>query len=186
MPADDATPTGMAGRYATALYELASEAKAVDTVDADLGRFEALLKDSADLQRLVKSPVFSSEEQLKAISAVLDAAKIGGIAGNLIRLAAQNRRLFAIQGIIRSFRAIVAKARGELTAEVTVAEPLSDARMKDVKDALKEITSKDVKVDVKVDSKIIGGIIVQLGSRMVDASVRTKLSAIQHAMKEVR
>jgi F-type H+-transporting ATPase subunit delta len=184
--ADDQTPTGMAGRYATALFELASESNAVDTVLGDLDRFAALLDESEDLRRLVNSPVFSSEDQLAAVSAVLERAGIGGLVGNFIRLVAQNRRLFAISRIITGFRALVAQSRGELTAEVTVAEPLSEARMQDVKSTLREITSKDVKIDVKVDPKIIGGIIVQLGSRMVDASVRTKLSAIQHAMKEVR
>jgi F-type H+-transporting ATPase subunit delta len=176
----------MAGRYATALYELADESKSVDTVLADLERFEALMFGSEDLMRLVKSPVFTAEEQLDAVSAILDKAKIGGLGANFIRLAAQNRRLFAVDQMIRSFRAIVAKARGELSAKVTVAEPLSDAHLKDVRAALKDVTSKDVKIDLRVDPSIIGGIIVQLGSRMVDASLKTKLSAIQHAMKEVR
>ncbi len=186
MSADDATPTGMAGRYATALFELADESKSVDKVLDDLARFEALVQGSEDLQRLVRSPVFTSEEQLGAISAILDKAKIGGLAGNFVCLVAQNRRLFAVERMIRAFRAIVAESRGELTARVTVAEPLSAAHMKDVKAALKDVTSKDVNIDLKVDPSIIGGIIVQLGSRMVDASLKTKLSAIQTAMKEVR
>lgn len=176
----------MAGRYATALFDLAEEAKSTDKVLGDLERFSALIDGSSDLKRLVKSPVFSSEEQLGAIAAILDKAKISGIAANFIKLAAQNRRLFAVEQMIRAFRALVAKSRGELTAKVTVSEPLSDARLKDVKAALKEVTSKDVTLDLKVDPSIIGGIIVQLGSRMVDASLKTRLSAIQHAMKEVR
>jgi F-type H+-transporting ATPase subunit delta len=176
----------MAGRYATALFELASEQNAIDAVSADLDRFDALLAESDDLRRLVRSPAFSSEQQLSAMSAVLEKVGITGLVGNFVRLVAQNRRLFAIERIITGYRALVAKSRGELTAEVTVAEPLSDARLQEVKDTLRQVTSKDVKVDVKVDPKIIGGIIVQLGSRMVDASLRTKLSAIQTAMKEVR
>jgi F-type H+-transporting ATPase subunit delta len=176
----------MAGRYATALYELAEESKSVDKVLADLERFEALIEGSDDLNRLVRSPVFTSDEQLGAITAILAKAKISGTAGNFIKLVAANRRLFSIRQMIRAFRAIVAKARGELTAEVTVAEPLNDARTKDVKAALREITDKDVRINLKVDPSIIGGIIVQLGSRMVDASLKTKLSAIQTAMKEVR
>ena len=176
----------MAGRYATALYELSEETKSTDAVLNDLGRFEALVAGSDDLRRLVKSPVFSAEEQLGAITAILAKAKISGLAGNFIKLAAQNRRLFSVDAMIRAFRAIVAKARGEITAQVTVAEPLNDARTKDVKDALRDVTKQDVKIDIKVDPSIIGGIIVQLGSRMVDASLKTKLSAIQHAMKEVR
>jgi F-type H+-transporting ATPase subunit delta len=176
----------MAGRYATALFELAEESKSVDAVLKDLQRFEDLLASSDDLKRLVKSPVFSAEEQLAAISAIFDKAKFSGLAANFIKLAAKNRRLFAVDAMIRAFRAIVAKARGELTAKVTVAEPLNDARVKDVKAALKDVTSQDVSVDIKVDPSIIGGIIVQLGSRMVDASLKTRLSAIQTAMKEVR
>jgi F-type H+-transporting ATPase subunit delta len=176
----------MAGRYATALYELADEAKSVDSVLKDLARFEALVEGSDDLRRLVKSPVFTSEEQLGAISAIMAKADISGLAANFIKLAAQNRRLFAIERMIGAFRAIVADKRGELTAQVTVAEPLNDAHTKAVKEALREITDKDVRINVKVDPSIIGGIIVQLGSRMVDASLKTKLSAIQLAMKEVR
>ena len=176
----------MAGRYATALYELADESKSVDTVLKDLERFAALIEGSGDLERLVKSPVFTSEQQLGAISAILDKANISGLAGNFLKLAAQNRRLFAIERMIGAFRAIVAAKRGELTAQVTVAEPLNEAHTKAVKDALREITDKDVRINVKIDPSIIGGIIVQLGSRMVDASLKTKLSAIQLAMKEVR
>lgn len=186
MASDDASVTGTAGRYATALFELAREQNVLDPVLSDLGRFEAMIEESDDLRRLVRSPVFSSEEQLGAVSALLERAGISGLAANFLKLAAQNRRLFAVSGMIRAFRALVARHRGELTAEVTVAEPLSDARLAEVKDALRSITSQDVKIDLRVDPKIIGGIIVQLGSRMVDASVRTKLSAIQHAMKEVR
>lgn len=186
MTGDDATVGGMAARYATALFELAQEAGQIDAVQGDLNRFDALLNESEDLRRLVRSPVFSADEQLKAISAILDRAGISGLAGNFIRLVAQNRRLFAVTGMLRAFRALVARSRGEMTAEVTVAEPLSDARLDEIKQALREITSKDVNLEVKVDPAIIGGIIVQLGSRMVDASLRTKLTAIQTAMKEVR
>lgn len=186
MTAQDATVTGVAGRYANALYELAVENGTVDQVLADLTRFEAMLQDSADLRRLVLSPVFSSEDQTRAITAVLDAAGIGGWAGKVIKLAASNRRLFVVGGVIKAFRAIVAQARGETAATVTVAEPLSDARLADVKAALREVTGKDVKVDVTVDPSIIGGLVVRLGSRMIDASLRTKLISLQNAMKEVR
>jgi F-type H+-transporting ATPase subunit delta len=183
---DDATVTGMAGRYATALHELADESGTVDTVLADLGRFEALIAESDDLKRLVRSPVFSADEQLAAISAILDRAGIGGLAGNFIKFAASNRRLFAVEGMIRAFRALVARARGEATAEVTVAEPLSEARMNELRAALRDTSGRDVHVDVTVDPAIIGGMIVKLGSRMIDSSLRTRLNAIHQAMKEVR
>jgi F-type H+-transporting ATPase subunit delta len=176
----------MAGRYATALFELSLESKAVDQVKADLSAFAALVSSSADLTRLVRSPVFSAEDQEKALRAILDKAGIKGIAANFLRVVAGNRRLFAVTDMIRGFNALVAKHKGEVTAEVTVAETLSDARMNDIKDALKAITAKDVTIDVTVDPSIIGGLKVKLGSRMVDASLRTKLNSIKFAMKEAR
>ena len=175
----------MTGRYALALFELALDTKSVDAVKADLDRFMAMMTDSEDLRRLVRSPVFGAEEQGKALGAVLVKAEIGGLAGNFLKLIAANRRLFAVGDMIRGFRKLVAKWKGEVTAEVTVAENLSDARLNEIKDALKSITGeKSVDLNIKVDPAIIGGLTVKLGSRMVDSSLRTKLNAIKHAMKE--
>jgi F-type H+-transporting ATPase subunit delta len=176
----------MAGRYATALFELALESKAVDQVQSDLKSFDALVASSPDLLRLVRSPVFSADEQAKALVAVLDKAGIKGIAANFLRVVAANRRLFAVRDIIKGFNALVARHKGEVTAEVTVAEPLNDARLNEIRDALKAVTAKDVQIDVTVDPSIIGGLKVKLGSRMVDASLRTKLNSIKFAMKEAR
>ncbi len=176
----------MAGRYATALFELANETNAIDKVQADLKAFAAMVASSPDLTRLVRSPVFSAQDQAKAIDAVLDKASISGIARNFLRVIAANRRLFAVDQIIRGFNAMVARHKGEVTAQVTVAEQLSDARMNDIKGALKQVTGKDVQVDVTVDPSIIGGLKVKVGSRMVDASLRTKLNSIKFAMKEAR
>jgi F-type H+-transporting ATPase subunit delta len=176
----------MAGRYATALFDLALEANAVEAVKADLDRFDALVADSADLSRLVRSPIFSADEQLKALAAVLDRAGIRGLAANFLKLAASNRRLFAVRDMIKAFRALVARHKGEATAEVTVAEPLKDAHGDALRAALKSVTGKDVDLDVKVDPAILGGLVVKVGSRMVDTSLRTKLNAIKHAMKEAR
>lgn len=175
----------MAGRYATALFELALEANALDAVKADLDRFDAMITDSPDLLRLVRSPVFSAEDQSKALIAVLQQAGISGVAANFLKLVAANRRLFAVSDMLRGFRALVARHKGEVTAEVTVAEKLSDARLAEIKTTLKAVTGKDVQVDVNIDPTIIGGLIVKLGSRMVDSSLRTKLNSIKHAMKEV-
>jgi F-type H+-transporting ATPase subunit delta len=182
---EDATVSGMAGRYATALFELALEQNALDSVRTDLDRLDAMVADSPELTRLVRSPVFTSDQQLRAVTAVLDKAGIGGLAAKFIKLVAQKRRLFAIREISRGFRNMVARHRGEATAEVTVAEPLSDQHLATLKDALKSITSKDVALAVKIDPGIIGGLVVKLGSRMVDTSLRTKLNALKHAMKEV-
>jgi F-type H+-transporting ATPase subunit delta len=176
----------MAGRYATALFDLALEANAVDAVKADLDRFGALVGESADLNRLVRSPIFSADEQLQALAAVLDRAGIGGLAANFLKLAASNRRLFAVRDMIKAFHALVAQHKGEATAEVTVAEPLKDAHGDALRAALKSVTGKDVDLDVKVDPAILGGLVVKVGSRMVDTSLRTKLNAIKHAMKEAR
>jgi F-type H+-transporting ATPase subunit delta len=176
----------MAGRYATALFELALEANAIEAVKTELDRFDALVADSPDLTRLVRSPVFSTEEQLQALSAVLDRMGIRGLAANFLKLAASNRRLFAVRDMIKAFRALVARHKGEATAEVTVAEPLKDAHVDALRAALKSVSGKDVDLDVKVDPAILGGLVVKLGSRMVDSSLRTKLNAIKHAMKEAR
>jgi F-type H+-transporting ATPase subunit delta len=178
--------SGMAGRYATALFELARDADAIVPVQADLKAFGAMVASSPDLQRLVRSPVFSADEQAKALAAILDKAGIKGIAANFLRVVAGNRRLFASREMIRGFNALVAKHKGEVTAEVTVAEQLNDARLSDIRDALKAVTAKDVTIDVTVDPSIIGGLKVKLGSRMVDASLRTKLNSIKFAMKEAR
>ena len=185
MAGEDTTVSGMAGRYARALFELALESKSVDAVKADLEKFDALVTESADLRRLVRSPVFGAEEQGKALAAVLDKAGIGGLAGNFLKLITANRRLFAVGDMVRDFRKLVARWKGEVTAEVTVAEKLSDARLEELKAALKSITGeKSVDLHVKIDPAIIGGLTVKLGSRMVDSSLRTKLNAIKHAMKE--
>jgi F-type H+-transporting ATPase subunit delta len=182
---ENPTVSGVAGRYATALFELALESNAIDQVRADLAKFQGLLGQSADLQRLVRSPVFTADVQEKALDAILKAAGIGGTAANVLRLVARNRRLFAVSDIIRDFNLLVASHKGEVSAQVTVAEPLSAARLAEVKAALAEVTGKDVVVDIKVDPTIIGGLVVKLGSRMIDTSLRTKLHALKNAMKEV-
>ena len=184
MAAEDPSVSGVSGRYATALFELARDEKSIDTVRADLDQFDAMLNDSADLKRLVRSPVFAADTQSKALSAVLDKAGITGISANFLKVLTANRRLFAVSDVIRAFRALVARFKGEASADVTVAEPLSDKNLDALKTALKAVSGKDVTLHVKVDPSIIGGLVVKLGSRMVDSSLRTKLNSIKHAMKE--
>jgi F-type H+-transporting ATPase subunit delta len=181
---EDPSVSGVSGRYATALFELARDEKSIDAVKADLDRFESLLNDSADLKRLVRSPVFSAEAQSRALTAVLDKAGMSGIPANFLKVLTANRRLFAVTDVIRAFRALVARFKGEASADVTVAETLSDKNLDALKTALKSVTGKDVTLNVKVDPSIIGGLVVKLGSRMVDSSLRTKLNSIKHAMKE--
>jgi F-type H+-transporting ATPase subunit delta len=175
----------MAGRYATAVFELALESDALDSVAADLDRFDALISESPDLARLVRSPVFSAEEQVKALAAVLEGAGIGGLAAQFLKLVASNRRLFAVRDMIKGYRALIASHKGEVTAEVTLADRPSESQLAAIKEALAAVTKKDVKVDVKIDPAIIGGLVVKLGSRMVDNSLRTKLNAIKYAMKGI-
>jgi F-type H+-transporting ATPase subunit delta len=182
--AEDPSVSGVSGRYATALFELAREEKSVDAVKADLDRFDAMLADSPELLRLVRSPVFSAGAQSRALAAVLEKAEIGGTAAKFLKVLTANRRLFAVTDVIKAFRALVARFRGEATADVTVAEVLSDKNLDALKAALKSVTGKDVALNVKVDPSIIGGLVVKLGSRMVDSSLRTKLNSIKHAMKE--
>lgn len=177
--------SGVAERYATALFDLARDSGGLDNVDADLKGFAGLLDESDDLKRLVRSPVFSAEDQLRAVSALLDKAEIGGLVGNLIKVAAQNRRLFVVPDIIKSFGELLARHRGEVSAEVTSAEPLSAAHVADLKAALKDALGKDVALDTQVDPSLIGGLIVRVGSRMIDGSIRTKLNSLKLAMKEV-
>ncbi|KIZ47350.1 MULTISPECIES: F0F1 ATP synthase subunit delta [Rhodopseudomonas] len=184
MAVQDPSVSGVSGRYATALFELARDEKSVDAVMADLDKFSAMLADSADLKRLVRSPVFGAGEQAKALVAVLDKAGIGGISANFLKLLTANRRLFVVADVIRAFRALVANFKGEATADVTVAEKLSDKNLDALKAALKSVTGKDVALNVSIDPAIIGGLVVKLGSRMVDSSLRTKLNSIKHAMKE--
>ncbi|MGL5116341.1 MAG: F0F1 ATP synthase subunit delta [Beijerinckiaceae bacterium] len=176
--------SGIAGRYASALFELAADAGQTDGVGMDLQRFLALVDGSADLERLVKSPAYTAEQQLSAVSAVLDKAKIGGLAGNFIKLVASKRRLFAIRDMTNAYQTLSDHKAGIAKAEVTVAAPLSDANRQAVLAELKAVSGKTVNITEKVDPSIIGGIIVKMGSKMVDSSVRTKLNSLKIAMKE--
>jgi F-type H+-transporting ATPase subunit delta len=184
---EDQIISGVAGRYAGALFELALEEKAVDAVKKDLEQFDAMIAESADLNRLVRSPVFGVDEQLKALDAILAKAGISGIAANFLRVITTNRRLFAVRSIVKAYRALAARHKGEVAAQLTVAEKLSDANLDAIKSALKNVTGgKDIDLDVDVDPALIGGLIVKIGSRMIDSSLRTKLNAIKFAMKEAR
>jgi F-type H+-transporting ATPase subunit delta len=177
--------SGVAGRYASALFELATTQKSVDAVSKDLKRVSALIDGSEDLQRLVKSPAFSAEEQTRAFSAVLAKAKISGLAANFVKLSASNRRLFALPGMISGYHALVAASRGVVSAQVTVASAPSAGMMKEIQAALTGVAGKNAAVTLKVDPAIIGGLIIKIGSKMVDNSLKTKLNAIRLAMKEV-
>ena len=174
--------SGIAGRYAAALFELAREAKSLDKVSAALDSFSAMLDGSPELDRLVRNPVFTAEEQVGALSAVLARAKIDGIAANFLKLVASKRRLFAVRGMIAGYRALVAEEQGILAAEVTVAAPMTDKNRSAVLEALETQAGKKIALTEKVDPAIIGGLVVKMGSRMIDASLKTKLNAMKIAM----
>ena len=175
----------MAGRYAIALIELALVANAVAGVKSDLDRFDALITESADLARLVRSPVFTAEEQVRALRPVLNWAGLSGLSAQFLLTVASNRRLFAVRDMIRAYGLLVARHRGEVSAQVTLAQPPRPEHLAAIKEALNAVTKKNVQIDVNVDPSIIGGLVVKLGSRMVDTSLRTRLNMIKHAMKEV-
>ena len=175
---------GVAARYASALFELAREERQIDAVADNLERFDSLLKESADLTRLVRSPIFSGQEQAAAIGAVLERAGITGLAASFIKLSAANRRLFALPDMIRAFRVLVRQSKGIVRAEVRVAERPSEAVVEEIKASLRDVVKSEIDIDLHVDPSLIGGLVVKIGSRMVDASLRTKLNGIRLAMRE--
>ena len=175
----------VAQRYAGSLYELAAEAKSVAATEKDLGRFGALIEGSADLKRLISSPVFSSADQLAAVSGIAAKAKIGGLVGNFLKVVASNRRLFAVPAMITAFRQIAAEKRGEVTADVVSAHALSPAQEKELSATLKGVAGKEVSLKVSVDPSLLGGMVVRLGSRQIDTSLKTKLASLKLALKEV-
>ena len=176
---------GVAERYATALFELASDNGELEAVEADIARFETLRRESADLRRLMKSLVFSTEDQLRAIGAVVEAAGLGQTVSNFIKLVASKRRLFVLPQLVADLRARIAAEKGEVTAEVTAAAALSKEQTEKLAATLKARVGKDVKVKLAVDESLIGGLVVKLGSTMIDTSIKSKLAALQNAMKEV-
>ncbi|MDX2289966.1 MAG: F0F1 ATP synthase subunit delta [Hyphomicrobiaceae bacterium] len=183
MATDEPNMASMPGRYASALFDLATEQGQVAAVESDLARFQSLLDMSEDLRRLVKSPVFSAEDQTRALAAVLQASGVGGMTANFLQVVSRNRRLFAAPEMIRAFAALAAAARGEVTAEVTSAEPLSDAQVMAIRSELKAAVGKDVTLDQRVDPSLLGGLIVKVGSRMIDNSLRTKLASLRARLK---
>ena len=179
------TTSGVAGRYANALFELALEENLLESVEQDLNRFQQALDAVEDLRRLVRSPVFSAEEQGRAIAAILEEMKIEGLTANFLKLIARNRRLFAAPDMIKAFRAQLARHRGQTSAEVISAAKLEEGQVRALQSALKAALHKDVQLDQKVDASLLGGLVVKVGSRMVDSSLRTKLNSLKAVMKEV-
>ena len=173
----------LAGRYATALFDLAREAKSIDAVESSLAKVRAALDESDDFRTLVNSPILSRGDAAKAIAATADAMKLDTTTRNFLGVLAQNRRLSQLPQIIRAYRSLAANHRGETTAEVASAHPLTDDQVAALKQQLRARVGRDVNVDLSVDPSLLGGLVVRLGSQMIDSSIRTRLNTLAHAMK---
>jgi len=171
--------------YAAALFDLASEAGKVAEVEASLDGFAALVAESEDFANFLKSPVIDADRKRSVMETILAKAESPEVVGNFMRIVARNRRLFAVPAMIRQFKELAAKARGEVAADVTSAVPLSAAQRKSLTESLKKKIGKTVTLTAHVDPELIGGLVVKVGSQMIDSSLRTKLTAMRIAMKEV-
>lgn len=177
--------TGIAGRYATAVFDLAKEGKALPALETDVDALEAALAESADLQKLISSPVYSREEQGASIAAIAKKMKLSKTTANVLALMASKRRLFVLPQLMSSLRERIATHKGEVTAEVTSAKALNKAQTESLMKAIKAQIGADVKIKSTVDESLIGGLIVKVGSKMIDTSIKSKLNALQNTMKEV-
>ncbi|WP_299676316.1 F0F1 ATP synthase subunit delta [uncultured Roseobacter sp.] len=177
--------TSIAGRYATAVYEIAKDGDAVAALETDLDALKTALSESEDFRSLIHSPIYSRDEQGKAISAIAAKMGLSDTMANTLALMAQNRRLFVLPQLVTTLRDIIAAEKGEVTAEVTSAKALTKTQAEKLAKTLTASTGKTVTLDATVDESLIGGLIVKVGSRMVDTSIRAKLNSLQNAMKEV-
>jgi len=177
--------SGIAQRYATAVFDLAREEKALKTLEADVEALETALADSAELRRMITSPLLAREEQARATAAIADKMGLSQTMSGALGLMARNRRLFAVPALLAILRRMIAEEKGEVSAEVTSATVLTKAQADALASTLNERFGKKVKLNVSVDESLIGGLIVKVGSKMVDTSIRSKLAALQNSMKEV-
>jgi F-type H+-transporting ATPase subunit delta len=176
---------GIAQRYALALFELSKDAKGLKPLESDVDALGAALADSADLTALISSPVISRDDQARSMAAIAAKMGLSQLTSNALALMAQKRRLFVLPQLISDLRARIAEEKGEVTADVTSAVKLSAPQAKKLAEVLKAKVGKDIKLNATVDESLIGGLIVKLGSTMIDTSVKARLAALQNAMKEV-
>lgn len=177
--------TGIAGRYATAIFELAKEGGELDSLERDVDTLEAAIAESDDLSDLIRSPIYSRDEQGAAVSALADKMGLSGTTANTLKLMASKRRLFVLPQLLSVLREVIADEKGEVTADVQSAHALSDDQQAELAKTLKASVGKDVKMKLSVDESLIGGLIVKVGSKMIDTTIRSKLAALQNTMKEV-
>ncbi|ABV94670.1 ATP synthase delta chain [Dinoroseobacter shibae DFL 12 = DSM 16493] len=177
--------SGIADRYATAIFELAKEENNIGALEAGADLLDAALKESAEFRDLISSPVYSRDEQAGAIGAIAKKLELAPMLSNALALMASKRRLFVLPQLVASLRALIAEEKGEMTADVISAQPLSKANLDELTKVLSASADKTVKVNATVDNSLIGGLVVKMGSKMIDTSIRAKLNALQNTMKEV-
>ena len=177
--------TGIAARYATAVFELAKEEGKIAEIEADLSALSAAMTESADFSALISSPIYSRDAQGAAISAIAAKMGVSATMANTLSLMASKRRLFVLPQLVQSLRNMIAEDKGEVTADVVSAKALTKAQSEKLAQSLKATTGKDVTINATVDEALIGGLIVKVGSKMIDTSIRSKLNSLQNAMKEV-
>ncbi|QDZ12036.1 F0F1 ATP synthase subunit delta [Devosia ginsengisoli] len=185
MAAQNSVLTQIARPYASALFDLAESENQLASVETSLSDVSRLIGESADFARFLRSPVIAADDKAKALDALLGKSKTNPLVANFLKLIARNGRLFALDAIIVGFRELAAQARGEMTADVTSASPLSAAQVKSLAATLKSKIGKTVTLNQFVDPSLIGGLQVKVGSQMIDSSLKTKLTAMKIAMKEV-
>ena len=177
--------TSIAARYATAVYDLAKDGKKVKAIEADLGTLSDTMADSSDFNALIHSPIYSREEQGTAIAALAKKMKLSPIMANTLALMATKRRLFVLPQLVVALRVAIAEDNGEVTADVTSAKTLTKTQSDSLSKTLKAKLGKTVTINAIVDETLIGGLVVKVGSKMIDTSIRSKLNSLQNAMKEV-
>lgn len=183
MAAEVTGVAGLAQRYATALFELARDSGTLDRVADDLARLHGMIAESADLRRMIRSPVLSRAAQTRAIEAILERAEVDPLVRRFVGVVTANRRLFVLEAIIAAFRDALARHRGEITAVVSSAQPLSDAQKSALDSALRRAVGSKVSIETRLEPELLGGLVVKVGSRMFDSSLRSKLQRLQLAMK---
>jgi len=177
--------TGIAARYATALFDLAEDDGALAALEADVGTLETALAESADLRDLITSPIYGRDVSMAAVGKLAEAMDLSPVTGNTLRLMAQKRRLFVLPAMLASLRARIADHKGEVTADVVSAKALTKAQSDKLSKVLKAATGHEVNLNATVDESLIGGLVVKVGSTMIDTSIKAKLNALQNTLKEV-
>ncbi|WP_375260008.1 F0F1 ATP synthase subunit delta [Citreimonas sp.] len=177
--------SGIAARYAAAVFEIVRDEGALDTLESNLDDLSAALNESADLRDLLSSPVYARDQQRAAITAIADKMGLMKPLKNVLGLMATKRRLFVVPHMVTRLREMIAEEKGEVTADVTSATPLSNEQSAKLSETLKAKVGRDVKINATVDERLIGGLVVKVGSKMIDTSIRSKLNSLQNAMKEV-